>query len=410
MAQFDPQKIKKDFPIFSTYPDLVYLDSAATSQKPRLVIDAVTGFYTRHNSNVHRGVYELSQSATEIYEGTRQKVADFIGAGAPEEIIFTGNASEAINIVAYGYARKFLREGDIVVLTEMEHHSNIVPWLRLKEEKDIRLHFLPVNKEYELDYRSLLQACLPKKKVKLVTLTHASNVLGTINPVSEIVRWLRKNNIEARVLVDAAQSVPHMPVDVQELGCDFLAFSSHKMLGPAGVGVLWAKKELLESMDPFFVGSHMIRTVTKEKATWADLPDKFEVGTGRLEGVAGLGAAIDYLQSVGLENILRHEVMINDAMLQVLNKFKNITLHGPKTVDNRVSAFSFNLPGYHPHDVGEILNRHHVCVRGGHHCAQPLMQVLGVPGTVRASFYLYNTMEDIDALVKGIEEVKRVLK
>lgn len=399
-------KIKLDFPIFTNHPDLVYLDSAATSQKPEQVIKAVTDFYTKYNSNVQRGIYTLSQEATNIYEGTRKKVADFIGASDPSEIIFTGNASEAINLVAYGYARKFLKPGDIIVLSEMEHHSNIVPWQRLQKEIGVELFFIPLTKNFTLDYKSVLQ--LEKKKIKLVALTQASNVLGTVNPISEITDFLKKNKIKAKVLVDAAQSIPHLPINIKELGCDFLAFSGHKMLGPSGVGVLWAKRDLLEIMDPLFVGSHMIKTVTKEKAEWADLPDKFEVGTGKLEAVAGLGAAIDYLQSVGLGNIIQHEKEIMEYVLEMFNELEKIEFYGKKTVDQRLGVFSFNIKGIHPHDAGEILNRSKICVRGGHHCAQPLMRILGVPGTLRVSLYLYNTKEDIDKLMKGIEEVKRV--
>jgi cysteine desulfurase/selenocysteine lyase len=400
--------MKQDFPIFKNYPDIVYLDNSATSQKPHVVIDAVSEFYLKNNSNIHRGIYDLSQRATEMFEKTRKNVSTFINTKNASEIIFTSGATEAINIVVYGWARKKLKKGDIVVLTEMEHHSNIVPWLRLKEEIGIEMIYLPLTKDYRLNYEI---ATLPRtmtNRVKLVSLTHASNVLGTINPLDEIIPFFKKINPDLKILVDAAQSVPHMPIDVQKLNCDFLAFSSHKMLGPSGVGVLYGKKEMLEDMDPFVVGSHMIRTVTKEKAIWADLPDKFEAGTRNLEGVIGLGAAIDYLQKIGFEKIKKHEKELIQYSLEMFEKQKNVELFGPKKSNDRLGVFSFSFGNVHPHDVSEILNRSHIAVRAGHHCAQPLMEVLGVTGTVRASIYLYNTKEDIDRLEKGIEEVKKV--
>ncbi|KKR29745.1 MAG: Cysteine desulfurase [Candidatus Woesebacteria bacterium GW2011_GWA1_39_8] len=399
---------KKDFPIFVTYPKLVYLDSASTSQKPRAVIDAVTDFYTKYNSNVDRGIYDLSEKATAVFENSRAKVAKFIGAPHPEEIIFTANASEALNLVAYGYAKKFLKKGDTVVTTEMEHHSNFVPWLRLKDEIDINLVFLPINNNYDLDYEKTLTFEISKNKIKIVCLTHASNVLGTVNPVAKIVKFLKKNDIAAKVLVDGAQAVPHLPVDVQKLGCDFYVFSSHKMLGPSGVGVLWAKKELLKHMDPLMVGSHMIATVSKKKATWAEIPAIFETGTGRLEAVAGLGAAIDYLTKLGMKNIETYEKTLTNYALQKLTKIAGVKIFGKTTPKDRLGVLSFAIGNVHPHDVGEILNRHHIAIRAGQHCAQPLMQVLGVNGTARASLYIYNTKADIDKLAEGIMEVKRI--
>ena len=402
--------IKKDFPIFSNHPDLVYLDNAATSQKPKAVIGAVCDFYKKYNSNVHRGIYTLNQDATRLYERTRKKVADFIGADDPSEIIFTGNASEAINLVAYGFAGKYLKSGDIIILSEMEHHSNIVSWLRLKEEKGVKLFFIPIDDKFELNYKAILKLNLPKNKIKLVTLTHASNVLGTINPIAEIVDFLKKNGIKAKILIDGAQSVPHISVDVKKLSCDFFVLSSHKMLGSSGVGVLWAKKELLEKMDPLFVGSHMIKTVSKDKAIWADVPDKFETGTGRLEGVVGLGAAIDYIQKIGIQNVEGYETQLTNYAFGRLVKIKKLKLYANKNIKDRLGVFSFNIDTVHPHDVAEILNRSQICVRSGHHCAQPLMNVLGVPATVRASLYIYNTKEDINELVEGIKEVKRIFR
>ena len=402
--------MKQDFPLFKTYPDLVYLDSSATSQKPQVVIDAVKEFYSENNSNIHRGIYNLSQKATDMFENVRKNVSTFINAKDASEIIFTSSTTEAINIVAYGWARKNLKKGDIVVLTEMEHHSNIVPWLRLKEEIGIKLFYLPLTKDYRLDYEIASLSLAITKRIKLVSLAHASNVLGTINPLEEIILFFKKINPDIKTLIDAAQSVPHMPINVQKLNCDFLAFSSHKMLGSSGVGVLYGKKELLEEMNPFVVGSHMIRTVTKEKATWADLPDKFEAGTRNLEGVIGLGAAIDYLQNVGLEKIKKIEKELIQYSLEMFERQKNVTLFGPKNSNDRLGVFSFVVENVHSHDVSEILNRSHIAVRAGHHCAKPLMEVLGVTGTVRASIYLYNTKEDIDRLEEGIKEVKKTFK
>jgi cysteine desulfurase/selenocysteine lyase len=292
----------------------------------------------------------------------------------------------------------------------MEHHANIVPWLRLKEKKGVELIFLPINKEYRLDYKTILGNEKNREKIKLIALTHASNVLGAINPLEEIISFIHQQKIETKILIDAAQSVPHLPINVQKLDIDFLAFSSHKMLGPSGVGVLWAKEELLQEMDPLFVGSNMIATVTKEKATWTDLPDKFEVGTANLEGVAGLASAISYLQKIGLENIIAHEQELTKYALGKLSEIPYLKIYGPSTAENRLGIFSFGIPGIHPHDISQILDSQNIAIRSGHHCAQITMQALCVPTTARASLYLYNTKEDIDKLAEGIEKVKKVLK
>jgi cysteine desulfurase/selenocysteine lyase len=400
--------MKKDFPLFKNYPDLVYLDSAATSQKPQVVIDAISDFYANYNANIHRGMYDLSQKATEMFEDIRKKVADFINAENASEIIFTSGTTGSINLAAFGWVKKFLKKGDVIVLSEMEHHSNIVPWLRLRDEIGIELVYLPLTEDFRLHYKNISGVDI--KKIKLLSITHASNVLGTVNPLEEIISFFKKINPEIRVLIDAAQSIPHMPLNVQKLDCDFLAFSSHKMLGPSGVGVLYAKKELLDSMDPFIFGSIMIRQVTKEKVTWADAPDKFEAGTQNIEGVRGLGAAIDYVQKVGFESMQEHEQELIKYTLEKFAEQENVALFGPRDRENRLGVFSFLIGNVHSHDISEILNRSHIAVRAGHHCAQPLMNVLGVAGTVRASVYIYNTKEDIDKLFEGIEEVKKVFK
>ncbi len=400
--------IKNHFPIFKNNPDLVYLDSSASSQKPQVVIDAVSEFYTNQYANIHRGIYDLSQNATDRYEEVREKVAQFIGARHVSEIVLTSGTTEALNLVAFGWAKKKLQKGDIVVLSEMEHHSNIVPWLVLKKEIGIELVYLPMTKDFKLDYKKIADA--PQERIKLISLTHASNVLGTINPLEEIISYFKKINPDMKICIDAAQSVPHMPVNVLNLGCDFLAFSSHKMLGSSGVGVLYAKKELLDEMEPHMFGGNMIRKVTKESVFWADTPDKFEAGTPNIEGVIGLGAAIDYLQEIGLDAIQKHEQELISYSLEMFKNKKNVTLFGPHSEDDRLGVFSFAIGNVHPHDTAEILNRLHIAVRTGHHCAQVLMTVLGVAGTARASLYLYNTKEDIDRLEEGIEEVKKTFK
>lgn len=401
---------KQDFPIFTNRPKLIYLDNAATTQKPQQVINAVINFYTKYNSNVHRGVYDLSFEATEIYEGARKKIADFINAKDPSEIIFTGNTTEAINLVVLGYAKKNLEKGDIVVLTEMEHHSNIVPWLRLKEEIGIKIFYLPIDKDFRLDYKTLFKANINFKKIKIFSLTHASNVLGTINSLEEIIPILKKKCMNAKFLIDAAQSIAHIKINVQKLGCDFLAFSAHKMYGPSGVGALWIKQELLEEVEPIFSGAHMIETVTKKKVVFAPPPEKFEAGTGRLEAIAGFGTAIDYINSIGFKNIARLDKELTEYGIEALNRIKKIEVYGSKNSKNRLPIFAFNVLGIHPHDVSEILNRSQICVRAGHHCAQVLLQALNTSNTLRASFSIYNSAEDMDQLVKGIETTKKIFK
>ncbi|HWY79011.1 MAG TPA: SufS family cysteine desulfurase [Candidatus Sulfotelmatobacter sp.] len=397
---------KSDFPIFKNYSDLVYLDSSATSQKPQVVIDAVSTFYAKNNANIHRGMYDLSQAATDMYENTRKKVADFIGAKDASEVIFTSGATEALNLVAFGWAKKHLQKGDIIVISEMEHHANILPWQQLRKEMGIELAYLPITKDFRLDFKKSVD--LKSDRIKLLSLSHASNVLGTINPLEEIIPFFKKINAEIKICIDAAQSIPHMPIDVVSLQCDFFTFSSHKMLGPSGVGVLYTKKEVLQEMEPFIFGGGMVRKVTKEDALWAPVPDKFEGGTPAIEGVIGLGVAIEYLQEVGFGKVQKHEKELITYTLKKFAQQQKVTLFGPKNNEERLGIFSFAIDKVHPHDTAEILNRFHIAVRTGHHCAQPLMDVLGIPGTARASIYLYNTKEDIDRLFNGIEEVKKV--
>lgn len=402
------QNLKKDFPIFSKRPEpFVYLDSASTSQKPKSVIDAVSFFYENLNANIHRGIYSLSEEATAAYEGVRESVAKFINS-EKSEMVFTGNTNEAINLVVFGFAKKHLSKGDIVVLSEMEHHANIVPWLKLKDEMGVVLHFLKYNEDYQLNFKSL--DGVVKSKIKFVSLTQVSNVLGTINPVKDIVKFYKSINPEIKVLIDAAQSVPHFKVDFKDLDCDFLAFSSHKMLGPSGLGLLIGRHELLEDMDPLFYGSQMITKVSKEDAKYIESPYKFEVGTGKLEAVYGLGAAIDYLQNLGLENIEKQENEITKYALEKLIKVSGLEIYGSLNSKNRLAIFSFNINGVHAHDVAQVLDRFGICVRSGHHCAQVLMDSIEEQATVRASFYIYNSKEDTDALIAGIEEVKKVFK
>ncbi len=402
---FDVKKIREDFPILSREVNgkrLVYLDNASTTQKPVQVIGCVSDFYSRYNANVHRGVHTLSVEATEAYEATRKKVCSFINARSASEIVFTRSATEAINVAAFSWGRANLREGDGILLTEMEHHSNLVPWQALAAEKKLELKFIPVLKGGMLDLSGLDDLLAG---VKLVCLTQASNVLGTINDVGVVAR--KAHSAGALVLVDGAQSVPHSLVDVRSLDCDFLAFSGHKMLGPTGVGVFYGRRELLEGMPPFNFGSDMIREVSFERTSFNDLPWKFEAGTPDVAGVVGFGAALDYLSGVGMRVVREHEAGLTEYALQRLSGVGGVALYGPRAVD-RVGVVSFNLAGVHAHDVATVLDAEGLAVRSGHHCAMPLMGLLGVPATVRASFYLYNSFGEVDALVAGVEKTKSV--
>lgn len=402
---FDALRIRREFPLFDRVvrgKPVVYLDSAATTQKPIAVIETVNDYYRRYNANVHRGIYTISEEATQRFEEARDKVAAFINAPAREGIIFTRNATEAINLVANSWGRTFLKPGDEVLLTYMEHHSNLIPWQLIAKERQAKLRFMPLTPDGRLDLDQL--PGLLTERTKIVSLTHISNVLGTINPVSEVAR--RAHDVGAVVLVDGAQSVPHIPVDVQELDCDFLAFSGHKMLGPTGIGVLYGKVKLLDAMPPFMGGGEMINEVQLEYATYRELPWKFEAGTPNISGAIGLGAAVDYLKNTGLERLRTHEEQLLRYALESMEALNDIEVYGPAR--DRGGVVSFNIKGVHPHDVSTILDEDAVYIRAGHHCAQPLMRWLDVAATVRASFYLYNTKEDVDRLTESLKKVKEV--
>lgn len=403
----DVQRIRRDFPILDQEINghrLVYLDNAATTQKPRRVIDALTRYYETSNANIHRGVHTLGTRATDQYEGARARVAGFIGAANPAEVIFTRNATEAINLVARTWGEEHVGEGDDIVLTVMEHHSNIVPWQLLARRRGARLRFAGITADGRLNLDEVRSLIGPR--TKLVAVTQMSNVLGTINPVGEIAEMAHRAG--ALVLVDGAQSVPHLPVRVGELGADFLAFSAHKMLGPTGVGVLWARAELLEAMPPFLGGGDMIAVVRPEESTWADLPHKFEAGTPNIADVVAFGAAIDYLEELGMAAIRAHEEELTAVAMDRLRGVDGVRIFGPEEPEARGGVVSFAMEAAHPHDVATIADGFGVAIRAGHHCAQILMRTLGVPATSRASFSVYNGMDDIEALVAALEGVNRV--
>ena len=405
--KLDVDRLKADFPIMRQLTrgkPLVYLDSAASSQKPSVVIDSLVEFYRTSNANIHRGVYELSERATSAYDDARAKVASLVNAGSPRECIFTRNTTEAINLVANSWGRANLNEDDEIVLTILEHHSNIVPWQIIAKERGARIRYVDIDDDGRLALDQL-DGYLASGRVKLVAATHVSNSLGTINPVKQIIE--RAHSSGALVLIDGAQSVPHMPVDVQALGADFLAFSGHKMLGPLGVGVLYGRRALLESMPPYMGGGDMIRTVELDDSTYADLPEKFEAGTPSVADAVGLGAAIDYLNGVGIPAVRQHEKDIVRYALATLREVPDVTLYGPEG-DDRAGVVSFSIGDVHPHDIASILDGEGIAVRAGHHCTQPLMNRLGVIATTRASFYLYNDEADVDHLVDGIMTVRRV--
>ncbi len=405
------ENLRKDFPILKrTVRDnkpLVYLDNASTTQKPNQVIDSITDYYQNHNANIHRAVYALAEEATEAYEATRDKIASFINIQDRQEIIFVRGTTEAINLVAYAWGRSNIKEGDIIVTTEYEHHSNIVPWQLLTQEKGAKLEYIGMGDNGELILDDL-DKYLATGKVKLVTFSLMSNVLGTITDADKIIEKCEAAGV--LTLIDAAQAVPHMKVDIEKLGCDFFAFSGHKMLGPTGIGVLWVRKSVLETMNPFHGGGDMIREVHKYETTWNDLPYKFEAGTPNIADVVGFGAAIDYLTKIGMDNVREHEVELTKYAIEKLSEVKGIHIYGTKDITKRGGVISFNFADVHPHDVAQIVDGEGIAVRSGHHCAQVLMERLNVAATSRASFYIYNTKEDIDALVNSLNKVAKVFK
>ena len=404
LHSINSEKIRKDFPILQRVVNgkpLVYLDSAATSQKPRQVIQAIREFYENHNANVHRAVHTLSQEATDLYDGAREKIAKFINADF-SEIVFVKNATEAVNVVLYGWAIKNLKAGDEIISTVMEHHSNIVPWQSL-QSRGVKLKFVDIDENGNLDIEQFEK--LLSNKTKLVTFTHVSNVLGTINPVKQMVRMAHDHG--ALALVDGAQSVPHMPVDVRDIGCDFLVFSGHKMLGPTGTGCLYGKKEVLEEMDTFMLGSDMIKEVKLHETSFREAPWKFEPGTPDFAGAFALGIAVDYLRALGMKNVQQHEHEIVQYALKKLSDIDKLQIYGPK---DRGGVISLNLGDIHSHDVSSLLDGDGIAVRSGHHCAQPLMTRLGITAATRASFYIYNTKNEVDTLVNSLEKAKKVFK
>lgn len=402
-TELDVEAIREQFPIFRRTVRgnrLIYLDSAATSQKPQCVIDAEREFYERYNANVHRGAYLIAEEATAAYEAAREKVAKFINAPSKDCIVFTRGTTEAINLVAYSWGWANLKEGDEILLTEMEHHSNIVPWQLIAERTGAKIKVVPITDDGLLDMEAFDR--LLTERVKIVALTHVSNVLGTINPVREICQ--KAHEVGAVVLVDGAQAAPHLPVDVQAIGCDFYALSGHKMCGPTGSGALYGRKELLEAMPPFMGGGEMIRTVTFERTTFNEVPYKFEAGTPPIAQAIALGAAVDYLTAIGMDRIRAHEVELVTYALERLQEVADITIYGSAPPQQRGGVVAFNLGDIHPHDLATFLDAYGICIRAGHHCAQPLMRRLNVAATARVSFYLYNTLDEIDALVEALNE------
>jgi len=405
-GMFDVSKVREDFPILSRLvhgQPLVYLDNAATSQKPRSVINSLVDYYERYNSNVHRGVHTLSMEATDAMEEARQKVADFIKAETPESIIWTRNTTEAINLVANTWAREHIKPGDEIVLTAIEHHSNLVPWQRVAAETGGVLRFLPLGEDGNLDLSDVDSIITPR--TRLLSMVHMSNSLGTINPVKEL--GSRARAVGAAVMIDGAQSVPHLPVDVSDLDCDFLAFSGHKMLGPTGIGVLYVKRDVLERMEPFLTGGEMVLEVSYDRASWNDLPMRFEAGTPNIADAIGLGAAIDYLDALGMENVREHEVELTGYALNAFQELEDVDVFGPKDPARQGGIISFHHSEVHPHDLGTLLDRQGIAVRTGHHCTMPLMRTLGVAATTRASFYVYNSEDEVDMLVDGVQEALR---
>jgi cysteine desulfurase/selenocysteine lyase len=405
---FDGAALRADFPVFDrphrSGQPLAYLDSAASSPKPRVVIDALSDAYAHHYANVHRGIYELSEDATARFESARRSLARFIGAPSEREVVFVRNATEAINLVAYSWGRANVGAGDLILSTEMEHHANLVPWQQLATETGATLEYVAITDDGRLDLDDLRERLA--RHPKLVAINHVSNALGTINPVAQISALAHEAG--ALVLLDAAQSVPHMPVDVTGLGVDFLALSGHKMLGPSGIGALWARRELLEAMPPFLTGGSMISKVTLTGTTWAEVPLKFEAGTPAIAEAAGLAAAIGYLEGIGMDNVRAHERFLFERAWKTLGAMPGIRLLGPASADEHAGVVSFVVDGVHPHDVATVFDHHAVAVRAGHHCAQPVMARYDLPATTRASFYVYNDVDDVERLADAIRATQRL--
>lgn len=408
-APLDIARIRADFPILQREINghqLIYLDNAATSQKPRQVIRALVDFYERINANVHRGVHTLSVEATDAYEAARERVGQFVGATDPDELIFTRNTTEALNLVAVCWGREHLQPGDEVLATTLEHHSNLVPWQRVAQEKGATIRLVPLRDDGTLDMAAFGR--MLSARTRVVAVAHASNVLGTINPLPEISE--RAHDVGAIVVADGAQSVPHVSTSVAELGVDFLAFSGHKMLGPTGTGALWGRRELLEAMPPFLGGGGMIREVYEDRATWAPLPEKFDAGTPDVAGAIGFAAAVDYLEMLGMESVRAHEMEVTGYALERLSAEPDVIVYGPMRASARTGVVAFNLDGVHPHDAGTILDEAGIAVRAGHHCCQPLHRALDVAATLRASFYVYNSADEVDALVDALRTARRLYR
>ena len=399
------EEIKKDFPLLKNR-NIAYLDSGATTQKPVQVIDAIKDFYENLNANPHRGAYSLSMEATEMYENTRKKIAKFINSKQAQEIIFAKNASEALNLIAYSYGMENLKKDGKIVLSIMEHHSNLVPWQKVSKVTGAKLEYMYINDNYEISDEEIENKITDNTKI--VAITHVSNVLGTINDVKKIIKYAHKKG--AVVVVDASQSIPHMRIDVQDLDCDFLVFSGHKMLAPLGIGILYGKKEILNKMSPFLMGGDMIEYVYEQETTFAPLPNKFEAGTQNVEGVIGLGTAIDYIENIGYDKIQEIEYEVVSYAIEELKKLDYIQLYLTSNTQNHSAVISFNIKGVHPHDVASILDSEGVCVRSGNHCAQPLLRYIGIDSTCRASFYFYNTKDDVDKLINALNKAYKMFE
>ena len=397
--------IKQDFPLLQNQ-NIAYLDSGATTQKPKQVIEKIKEFYENYNANPHRGAYSLSMEATEVYENTRTKIAKFINARHREEIIFSKNASESLNLIAYSYGMENLKQDDEIVISIMEHHSNLVPWQKVSKATGAKLNYMYINDKFELSDEEIERKIT--NNTKIVGITHVSNVLGTINNVEKIIQYAHKKG--AIVILDASQSIPHMKIDVQNLDADFVVFSGHKMLAPLGIGVLYGKRELLNKMSPFLMGGDMIEYVYEQETTFAPLPNKFEAGTQNVEGVVGLGAAIDYIENLGYDKIHEIESRVVSYAREELSKLNYLELYMTPNEENHSSVISFNIKGVHPHDVASILDSEGICIRSGNHCAQPLMRFLGIDSTCRASFYFYNNENDVDRLLKGLDKAYNIFK